>query len=500
MQFVCAICQNIKTSKFIVRGFKLQVESMVVTEKAVQTLSILFAFIKSWFQQIESIDEFNISLAQFNKILKINREVLGEHTSIVVERFLSNLLSKEKYLFHYNFINRCTFGFTGDSIVEASFSALKRSHIAVNSKKTIDFAGMGIIAQNDEKVTKLNSEHGGKFDREVLWSKCTVKDILTKYALGLFCKNFDQRDNYIICEHSQNRWLVTHRSSFESRKNEPSEVTKFIRIREIVLTDQAFLQCSCGRTTQYMIPCTHICKLVNNEEHFGPYQFHVRWHKNFAYLHNSNFGEHISKQSVELFKDILKETREKHFDEMGRYKGVPMLGSSFLQNKDDISANFTSNTEEVKFMRTLHERQAKLPHVRGTICLETFEDSQNGIEVQGSDEESGNHINFSILTEEEFDKGGSEFDRSQHTEDDDSFTDAYDYAHPLFEEATRCIMNRLDADDLRITLTQYIQRVIFRNGMHSQDSGGTVLYNEVLRKSRTLERRHKFAYERRSRK
>ena len=473
---------------------------MVVTEKAVQTLSLLFAFIQSWFQTIESIQEFNISQAQFNKILKINREVLGEHTSIVVERLLSNLLSKGKYLFHYHFLNRCTFGFTGDSIVEASFSSTKRNHITVNSKKTIDFAGMGIIAQNEDKVTKLNSQHGGKLDREVLWSKCAVKDILTKYALGIFCKNFDGKDEYVICEHGKNRWLVTHKSSFEKGNHGPSEIPKFIRIREIVLTDQLFLQCSCGRTTQYMIPCTHICKLVNNEEHFGPYQFHVRWHKNFAYLHNSNFGEHISKQSVALFKDLLQEIRGNHFDEKGHYKGVPMSGSAFLENKENMSTNYTCDTKQIKFMRTLHERQANFPNVKGTISFDTFEDCQNGIEVQESDVGCGNHNEFSILTEEEFDEGGSEFDRSQPTEDDDSFIDGYNYAHPLYEEATRCIMNRLDADELRLTLTQYIQRVIFRNGMHSQGSGGTVLYNEVLRKSSTLERRHKFAYERRSKK
>ena len=262
---------------------------MVATDDAKSVLSVLFAYVKSWFQTVESKSEFELSYSSFRQTLFDNRKCLGEHTCINVEKLVSNLISKEKYLFHYNFVNHTTLGFTGDSIVEASFSALKRSCITVNSKKTIEYSGMGIVAQSDEKVVREQREQGSMVDRDVLWSRCQVKDVLTKYALGLFCKNFDRRTEYIFSNNGKNKWLVGHKSIFEKHSEKRSMLPNFTRIRQVCLTEESFLTCSCGRTTQYLLPCVHICTVVDDESHFGPYQFHVRWHKDFAYLHNTDY-------------------------------------------------------------------------------------------------------------------------------------------------------------------------------------------------------------------
>ena len=142
---------------------------MVVTEDAKSVLSVLFAHVKSWFQTLESKDEFEVSHSSFKKILLDNRKGLGEHTCIVVEKHVSNSTSKE---IHYNFINHTTLGFTGDSIVEASFSALKRSCISVNSRNTIEYSGMGIVAQSENKSngTKENKKMGVRYTLAVYYS------------------------------------------------------------------------------------------------------------------------------------------------------------------------------------------------------------------------------------------------------------------------------------------------------------------------------------------
>ena len=81
--------------------------------------------IASWFDYVESQEEFNTSYSVYLQDLDKVRDILGEHAVINIEKLVSNLLSKHEYLFHYNVFGRCTFGFKGDSISEASFSSLK---------------------------------------------------------------------------------------------------------------------------------------------------------------------------------------------------------------------------------------------------------------------------------------------------------------------------------------------------------------------------------------
>ena len=42
-----------------------------------------------------------------------------------IETIVKDLNSKHQFLFYYKYVGRCTFGFKGDSICEASFSSLK---------------------------------------------------------------------------------------------------------------------------------------------------------------------------------------------------------------------------------------------------------------------------------------------------------------------------------------------------------------------------------------
>ena len=158
-------------------------------------------------------------------------------------------------------------------------------------------------------------------ERIVCLSKCQVKDILTKYALGLFCKNFDRRLRYITIVINENEWLVPHVAIFE-KDSSKTNTPQFQRIRKVTLDEKGFLNCSCGKTNEYLLPCVHICRIVNDESFFGPTQFHIRWHKDFCYYYDTDFGNDLYPEKVKLMRDILNETRKNHYNVMGEYRGL----------------------------------------------------------------------------------------------------------------------------------------------------------------------------------
>ena len=184
---------------------------MVATVEGKKALHILYEFIKDWFVYIETKEEFEVSHKSFLKQFKYSKDEIGEHTCIIVDKLVSALVSKKSKLFHYNFKGKSTLGFKGDSIVESSFNVTKRNYITVNSKCHIDKTGIAIVEQNEEKKNRINSDQCTEAGKRVMWSRCTVKDVLTKYALGLFCKNFDRRLDYLPLSLNQTEWLVLQR-------------------------------------------------------------------------------------------------------------------------------------------------------------------------------------------------------------------------------------------------------------------------------------------------
>ena len=241
------------------------------------------------------------------------------------------------------------------------------------------------------------------------------------------------------------------------------------------------------------MPCVHICKVVDEDTYFGPYQFHIRWNNQYAYLHRSEYGNTISKDTVILMEDLLKDTRENHFERTGVYKGVPMTGFNFLNIIDAPLKHLLSDENKAIFMKkNMFEIQKKRPLIRGQISMQTYDkDSPECItSIIGN---SQNDIEFS----EEFDNGGERFRTQDISHSTDSDNNAYNMTYPLYEEALRtCETDIIEVDEFRKVLSKYIHDAICRKGNHIQNSEGTVLMNENLRTSGVIERRHKFAYER----
>ena len=118
-----------------------------------------------------------------------------------------------------------------------------------------------------------------------LWSNSLTKDFLTEYAEGLACKNFDNRIFYESRRIDVNTWLVMSKKSMLRNEQNMQHGIVFQRVRKVIIDVEGFMSCSCGYVQRMMMPCCHICSIIDNSLLYVPSMFHIRWHKSYYYYY-----------------------------------------------------------------------------------------------------------------------------------------------------------------------------------------------------------------------
>jgi len=101
---------------------------------------------------------------------------------------------------------------------------------------------------------------------------------------------------------------------------EISPITRFDRIRVIDLSNDGFINCSCGEVNQYMWPCRHIIAflLKYHPTSINEYLFHMRYWNIFNYYFLSSFGKDmIGNKSIDAMSMLLKGS----FNDKGTFLG-----------------------------------------------------------------------------------------------------------------------------------------------------------------------------------
>ena len=458
---------------------------------AKQTLKRLQTIVSSWFVDLETKPEFIKSQQFFNNLLKERKHILGEHCVIAIEHLIADLISKDQFLFNYNFINKCTLGFKGDSIVESSFSATKRGHTVVSTRRRIDRSAMNMVNHVAERSRRENSKKCHDQYREVCWTRSGVKDILTTYALGIFCKNFDRRGEYYVEKNNEKSWYVCHEKTF----GEPTTVLyhpRFTRVRKVSLDGRGFLNCSCGRTNNYLLPCSHICAVVGEDHLFTPESFHIRWHKHYSYLHGNDFGRVLAPKTIKVMEDFLTETRQGYYGNDGLYRGINMNSSLFMSTYSNFNA--TKDEEKKHFMHNVFEKSLNHTTLHGEV---TFQNFRRIVGASSPDmfKSHDSPLMFSLFSQEEFcDKNAYTEDMrlSQMKNDDAS---AYHQTFESYERALTTISTDEEVKKLNKVLNSFSNDNIERKKRVSRDNGECVLFGENLTPTTHVQKRRKALYE-----
>ena len=253
-------------------------------------------WIKTWFNSVETEEEFKISFTHLENFIQENASVtLGETFIIEVKKILHTIMSAKVDLLHYAFRRKTTFGFLGSSIVEAMNSSIKKSGLfSIQGSMTLSHSTLMQLKQTEMRSEKQNIELANSVNASHRYIKVGIgiDEYLTKYMLDIAAKNFDARLLYYARKISSCEFWVTRKSIHDhhDEENQIIPVTKFDKVHVVSINGQ-FISCSCGYVNQYLSPCRHVMAVLKEEQNLTYTLYHYTWWKQYDYFYLKIFTE-----------------------------------------------------------------------------------------------------------------------------------------------------------------------------------------------------------------
>ena len=320
---------------------------------AKHSLDIMYHWILSWFKTLETMNEVNHSLTLLKSYLCSKEASIGTSSSEQALILITKIIRQQEMLLHPYFKTTTTFDFIGDSIVESSNSTLKRGPIAVNKNMDIACSARTQVKATEVMSIKRIVKSAKMVNQTVTWSVSQTAKYLTDYAEGLACSVFDRRKLYFSVYLGKFCWLVIYKSHFDELKssNWSSKNTfppKYLRIRVVTISDDMFMNCSCGYHIRWLKPCVHMCCIIHNIELYTAVLFHIRWWKHFHYSFKNETDEFNSNLSSST-SNTLNYIRSNHYNSNDySYKGICIDGTKFhefISVDSNLVENDVSNSD-----------------------------------------------------------------------------------------------------------------------------------------------------------
>ena len=511
-------------------------------------LRIMSNWILSWFCYTETQNEFNISFKLFKEYMNNCVNTVGDVASEEISILIDKIHGKQEYLMNHHFIDVCTFDFLGDSIVESANNPLKSGQFAVSSKMDLACSGHTQVKGTESKFEKEKVMIAKNFNSVKTWSNSSTKSYLTNYAEGIACDNFDSSSNYLKRSINSNQWLVCNKwylcGECDDENDPSSSITKFHRVREVKITEDNYMICSCDYPLRWLIPCRHICCVIGDVTYYTADLFHIRYWKYFDYIFKK--GNSIKDEQIRTnLENSLKYIRNNHFSDVnGKFKGIPLQGTPFLEHYSKNKETYkTENDKYYHIMVRMNKlRNDNKPIQYGTqfskdivnnfsdencvtvnnntsndfCCINEFQsnydsdcyhqeiDNNNcdGVMTMGAGSQCDSHlskareeltINASVNNDETYNKK-----RKIGNESDASSASFYSQLEPYFKD----LVASIDNNEQLLAAINKLEQMTFQNFESRRSSatdttrnvdGSTFLGDQCGRSAK--ERRHKFRYE-----
>ena len=110
-----------------------------------------------------------------------------------------------------------------------------------------------------------------------------------------------------------------------------SSSIKFDRVRTVYIDVEGYMSCSCGYVQRMLMPCRHICSVLDKVENYVPSLFHIRWYKLFNYYYTKHDNESICPNTKDTLASMLYTTSENCYHMPGKYKGIFIKNTPFMK-------------------------------------------------------------------------------------------------------------------------------------------------------------------------
>jgi len=351
-----------------------------------------------------------------------------------------------------------------------------------------------------------------------LWSNSNTKDVLTPYAEGLACDNFDKKEYYNVHRNSKSSWLVLNKLAGTTPPiDDMSKLIKFDRVRVVQIDANQFMSCSCGYCQRFLLPCRHVCAVLKDLKYYEPSLFHIRWHKSFNYYYGNEFASKIAPDTDRVLKTMLDDTREHHYRESGKYKGVPLSNSQFINDLPEffherLNKSYDDNAIIDLMHSILLYTNTKGPLVKNSIQLQD-DNNEDMIDNEANDDDFITHeddsddsmnvltTNFggSSQTETQLSTARVAISNAPNTNEYMETSVYYTLARPTFEDMMNSCKTKKQFDDvIKMMETQHYKHVA-ENGVmpHNATTASTYVFGRNDTNKRTIPRK-KFAHEKRT--
>ena len=327
-----------------------------------------------------------------------------------------------------------------------------------------------------------------------------TKDLLTKYAEGLACVRFDMRNQYDVRLYKKHHWFVMKKrnQNTDTKDKGRKHSIKFDRCRSVQIIN-GYMNCSCGDTQQYLMPCRHMCAVIKEKEYLVPQLYHVRWYKTFEYYYLQEFSKNMIPTLNQKLQNIQDHSINNDFSKInGQYKGVYCLGTKFYE---DIERNYKfSNDEVFQLMNSVKTTSLKMAVVKGSIT------APNDLSLENNSGESiVEDSNLFSKTNNTLDDFGvssqTDFQFSQQREnmvEDETnnelmlhgSTTSFKDAEALFKEVYYDCNNHNEVSQLMQCIRNYGNTLQARNNntMKEVEKGGMIMYGTNITSKRHIPR------------
>ena len=201
------------------------------------------------------------------------------------------------------------------------------------------------------------------------------------------------------------------------------------------------------------------------------------------------------KHTRTVMMELLRQTRENQYDFEGKYKGINLNESGFLEELNNHSPQMEN--DELAYVKDHYALSTLKPILTGGFTMEDFQSSK----VLETQHEFTNEIfDFSLCSHTEYQMSQTVKDLKSNIETkiaNQDESENYQIAYPGFKAALDMCKTRKDAKELSDYLHSFVFKLTVRKGNKSMQDNGVSFFGEDLSNRYDSFDRHKFGYEKR---
>ncbi|KAG7368905.1 MULE transposase domain containing protein [Nitzschia inconspicua] len=360
-------------------------------EEMHRAIDVVRWFVKSWFFDLESCEEYNHSRSYLIAWLEQGSgSVLTPHIVNSIKTWVTtHLRPLEKMWLNFERLYLCTMDLRTTSISESMHASMKSGFDGVRAGMDTTSSANAVVGKSTRRQKQQQRLNAREQERTVKWSEMPTTRHLTEYCLMKAKEEWDVANSLVVIHAKMDPgewWVFKEHDSCGGLSAPPG----YTRLRRAKVVHQNFLWCSCGLPSRMKYPCRHIYAVTKQ---VSMNMFGVRWHSRFQHYYGRDGAEDWTAVFDSMMADEFE--RDNKNGEVINIEGMDFLSEqpeSWLSIQDD-------NNTLVAQGKHLHEltwvqkkvavKGVPLPEIRMTVeaAIRGTNDEQEPIFEVGTDDD-----------------------------------------------------------------------------------------------------------------